>query len=97
MTPVHPQVALAANFHDMGQYSDEVGWDLDFRQIESGPLNAGVKAVTMAFGMILNVDFNRKFHQVGCPPKRVADLRYPQRRCRYFHVVCGQRPWWGAT
>ena len=53
----------------MAQYGEAVGWDLDFRQLDKGMLEADVTAVTMAFGMILNVKFNRTFHQVGCAPR----------------------------
>ena len=69
MTSDCPTLALAASFQDMGQYSDAIGWDLDFRQIDPGPLKAGVTAVEMRYGMLMKVGFNRKFHQVGCAPK----------------------------
>ena len=95
MTPVHPKLALAANFQDMGQYSDAVGWDLDFRQIDPGPLNASVKAVTMAYGMILNVGFNRKFHQIGCAPKGSLTFGIPHAGVEEF-VWCAAKARGGA-
>ena len=66
---IHPNLALQARFQNMGQYGDSVGWDLDFRQLEKGTLDARVYAIKMAFGVILQVNFNRAFHQVGCAPK----------------------------
>ena len=90
MTPIHPKLTLATNFHDMGQYSDAIGWDLDFRQIDPGPLNASVKAVTMAYGMILNVGFNRKFHQVGCAPEGLLTFGIPSAGVEEF-LWCSAR------
>ena len=66
---IHPSMILQTNFQNMAQYGDSVGWDLDFRQLEKGTLDAGVCAIKMAFGVILQVNFNRAFHQVGCAPK----------------------------
>lgn len=72
-----PSLALEARFDDMAQYGESVGWDLDFRQLESGELDAGVRAITMAFGMMLNVNFNRMFHQVGCAPGGLLTFGVP--------------------
>ena len=62
-------MALHAIFQNIAQYCDSVGWDLDFRQLEKGTLDARVCAIKMAFGVVLQVNFNRAFHQVGCAPK----------------------------
>ena len=61
----------------MAQYGDSVGWDLDFRQLDKGILDARVKAISMAFGTMLNVNFNRTFHQVGCAPKGLMTFGIP--------------------
>ena len=74
---IHPSLALQARFQNMTQYGDSVGWDLDFRQLEKGTLDARVCAIKMAFGVILQVNFNRAFHQVGCAPKGLLTFGIP--------------------
>ena len=74
---IHPSMTLQARFQKMAQYGDSVGWDLDFRQLEKGTLDARVCAIKMAFGVILQVNFNRAFHQVGCAPKGLLTFGIP--------------------
>ena len=74
---IHPSMTLQARFQNMAQYGDSVGWDLDFRQLEKGTLDARVCAIKMAFGVILQVNFNRAFHQVGCAPKGLLTFGIP--------------------
>ena len=83
-------MAFEAKFHDMAQYGDSVGWDLDFRQLDKGVLNAGVRAIATAFGVILQVDFNRTFHQVGCAPKGLLTFGIPDVAVREFEWCAAQ-------
>lgn len=68
---------MAAEFHDMGQYGDSVGWDLDFRQLDGGELDAKVIAIAVSMGVILKVEFNRSFHQVGHSPDDLLTFGVP--------------------
>ena len=85
MSSNHPEVLLRAEFHDMRQYGDSVGWDLDFRQLDEGILDAHVKAISMEQGILLEVDFNRGFHQVGCPPEDQLTFGIPSLKVDEFN------------
>lgn len=61
----------------MAQYGDSVGWDLDFRQLDMGALNASARTIAIAFGVLLQVNFNRSFHQVGCAPQGLLTFGIP--------------------
>ena len=75
----HPTPRLLVNqtFRDTELLGGAVGWDLDFRQIDHGSLCAR----TLLFGhtgiAILRVDFDRSFHQIGCPPPGVLTFGLP--------------------
>ena len=64
-----PRLVLDARFNDMGQYAQAVGWDLDFRQLEAGPLNARGRQLAGKGCVVLAVSFDRAFHQVGQAPR----------------------------
>jgi hypothetical protein len=64
---VPPQVLLDQNFHDMSLLGEAVEWDLEFRQIEAGKLNARAALLAGPRNMFMRVEFDRKFHQRGCP------------------------------
>ena len=69
MSIQQPQVILNTQFSDVGQLSQLVGWDTDFRQLEPGHLKAVGTVVASPASSILRVDFNRAFHQVGEAPR----------------------------
>lgn len=79
----------------MAQYGDAVGWGLDFRQLERGGLDAGVRVITMAFGMMMRVDFNRSFHQVGSAPLDLMTFGIPDVGVGEFGW-CAAKPRGGA-
>lgn len=68
-----PKLLVNQDFKDIELFSRAVNWDLDFRQIDHGPLTARA----MAFGhddiFVFRVEFNRSFHQIG-RPLRVAAM-----------------------
>jgi AraC-like DNA-binding protein len=64
-----PQVILNTQFSEVGPFSQRIGWDTDFRQLETGQLKAGGTVVTNPTSSILRVDFNRALHQVGEAPR----------------------------
>ena len=62
-----PSLLLNQRFCDMSVLGEAIEWDLDFRQIEAGRLNARVMLLAGIRNMAMRVEFNRKFHQRGCP------------------------------
>jgi len=77
VSAVIPHVVLDAEFNDMGQYGAALGWDLDFRQLDAGPLKARARAWAARHCVTIAVHFNRSFHQLGQPPKDLVCLGLP--------------------
>jgi AraC-like DNA-binding protein len=58
-----------AEFRDIDQFNETVqGWDIDFRQVERGELNAGLSQYPSAVSGLLKVDLSRAIAQRGAPP-----------------------------
>jgi AraC-like DNA-binding protein len=72
-----PQIVLDAEFKDMGRFGTALGWDLDFRQLEAGPLRARARAWAARRHVTIAVHFNRSFHQLGQAPKDLVCLGLP--------------------
>jgi AraC-like DNA-binding protein len=53
------------------------GWDLDWRQIEPGPLLFRTTAFGHAEISVMRVEFNRGFHQFGKPPPGAITMGLP--------------------
>ena len=76
------RVDIPTLIHD-GQYShiqhfgEAIGWDLDFRQIDTGPLESRVTTFGAEAFRITRLEFNRAFHQLGQPPAGVLSLGLP--------------------
>lgn len=85
MTPHKPQnppprLLVDQNFNDMGMLGETVEWDIDFRQIEAGKLNARAWLLAGAGHMVMRVEFDRKFHQRGYPPPGMMTFGFPDRQ-----------------
>jgi AraC-like DNA-binding protein len=74
-----PQVLLDQSFPDMSLLGEAIEWDIDFRQIEAGKLNASAVLLAGAQNMFMRVEFDRKFHQRGCPPNGILSFGFPDR------------------
>ena len=86
--PSLPALVLDAQFEDIDSYGAVVGnWDLDFRQLDAGPLCARVKIVANDRCAALQVGFDRSFHQRGCAPEEPVVLGLPDRPLYW----CGRR------
>ena len=46
----------------------DTGWEVDFRQLDKGPLNAEALLIGHQDLALLRVRFNRSFHQMGKLP-----------------------------
>ena len=84
-----PRLLLDREFSDMGEYGLGVGWDLEFRQLDRGPLKARASVIASARVASIRVGFNRGFHQQGIAPEGVWTFGLPD-------VSCGEFLWCGA-
>ena len=60
-----PQLALDQSFEDIGRFGQAVGWDMDFRQLDPGKLDAGITAISGKHVQLIRFNLSRRFHQVG--------------------------------
>ena len=74
-----PRLLVNQEFRDTELLSRAVGWDLDFRQIDHGPLCARALLFGHTGIAVLRVDFDRSFHQIGCPPPGVLTFGLPDK------------------
>lgn len=70
-------LVMDRQFMDMSEYGQTVGWDLDFRQLDPGRLQARAALLASPGAISLRVEFNRKFHQAGGPPKGQWTFGFP--------------------
>jgi len=72
-----PGLLVKQNFRDIELLSRAVGWDLDFRQIDPGPLDARALLFGHTDIAVLRIEFNRSFHQIGSPPEGFVTFGLP--------------------
>ena len=63
-----PVVMFNEEYEDTESFGRELGWDIDFRQLDQGPLSARVLSFGHPGIMVFRFEFNRSFHQLGQPP-----------------------------
>jgi len=77
----NPQrIFLHQEFSDINVLGEALDWDVDFRQIEAGKLAARVLLIAGQHCSTIRIEFNRRFHQRGCPPTEVLTFGIPDRR-----------------
>ena len=74
-----PKLLANQSFKDIEHLSREVGWELDFRQIDHGPLDARAVLFGHTQIVVLRVEFSRSFHQIGSPPPGVLTFGFPDK------------------
>jgi len=77
---------VSACFADIGDLGRAAGFDVGFRQLDSG---AQEIAATLQFGehiTLVRMGFNRAYHQLGAPPKGMTTFGIP---------ICRLRNWFG--
>ena len=74
-----PRILVNQTFKDTELFSRAVNWDLDFRQIDHGSLQARALMFGHAQIAVLRVEFNRSFHQIGTPPEGVLTFGFPDK------------------
>ncbi len=84
------RLVLDADFEDMESFVAAVGgWELDFRQLDRGPLIAHAAVLAGEGGAILRVDFDRRFHQLGSVPPGMRVLGIPEIDLSWHGVAVG--------
>ena len=86
-----PGILVNQTFRDTELLAEAVGWDLDFRQIDHGPLCARALLFGHTGIAVLRVDFDRSFHQIGSPPPGVLTFGLPDEESRGSGYV--RQPW----
>ncbi len=72
-----PCLLLDRRFADMDEYAEQVGWQLDFRQIDAGRLHARAAVLATSHGTSMRVELDRAFHQAGSPPRELLTFGLP--------------------
>jgi len=88
-TSAHPRILVDDHYDHIESFGKAIGWEIDFRQIDPGPLAAWVTAFGTDQITVFRVEFNRNFHQLGRPPKSLLTLGLPD-------VSSGALRWNGA-
>lgn len=64
-----PKLLVNNHFENIEQFGEAIGWDLDFRQMDPGPLSAKVILIGHEFVSVVRFELSRSFHQIGRPPE----------------------------
>jgi AraC family ethanolamine operon transcriptional activator len=84
-----PISTSCSHFTDMAYYASiGGGWDLDYLQLDSGPLDARVVLYSGQQVFIKYVSYNRRFHQRGASPRGMLSFGLTDDPCT--HLACGQ-------
>ena len=75
-----PKLLVNQTFKDTGSLARAIGWDLDFRQIDPGPLRIRATVFGHVDIGVLRIEFDRSFHQVGVPPQGVVSFGFPDKK-----------------
>ena len=60
-----PEFLPAQHFNDIGTLGSEIGWDLDFRQLDTGSFTGRASVVATPQASLMRVELSRSFHQRG--------------------------------
>ncbi len=85
-----PVVMVNEEYDDAESFGRGAGWDIDFRQLEQGPLRASVLSFGHPEIMVLRVKFNRSFHQLGHPPAGYRTFGFPDVESGVLRWKCAE-------
>jgi len=69
---------IRGRFSEFDQFAEAIaGWDLDWRQLDAGPLRAEMTQVATTGGSITRFKFNRRFFQCGSVPRGTRTFGLP--------------------
>lgn len=72
-----PRKLLDEVFVDTENLARALGWEQEFRQLEPGKLEAGVRVVGHELCQAVRITFNRSFHQLAKPPSAYMAFGLP--------------------
>lgn len=73
------------HFREMNSFNAATGWDCDFRQLDAGTPGIPMRMLTGSHLGILEICFDRSYHQLGCAPAGLLSFGIPN---------CGLRDWY---
>jgi len=85
-----PVVMVNEEYEDAESFGHGIGWDLDFRQLEQGPLRARVLSFGHPGMMVFRVEFDRSFHQLGRPPAGFRTFGFPDVESGVLRWKCAE-------
>ena len=77
---------ISGKFKDIDELGQLAGWDVGFRQLDSGAQSIPARLVTDGHLTVIRMDLNCRFHQLGTPPTGLLSFGVP---------VAGMRDWFG--
>lgn len=83
-----PTARISESFRDIADLGRRFGWDLGFRQLDAGEHSIPAQVVVGEHLSLINIRFNRSFHQLGSPPRGTVTFGVP---------VAGMRDWFGHS
>ena len=85
-----PRLVLDRRFADIFSFTDALpGLELEFRQLDAGPLRARATIVEGRRSAALQCELDRDFHQIGSVPTGLLAFGLPDREIRWCGVDAG--------
>jgi AraC family ethanolamine operon transcriptional activator len=72
-----PKLLLDQHFADLNEYARQIGWDIEFRQLDAGVPRARAALMGTANCMLMRGEYNRAYHQSGQMPDDMLVLGFP--------------------
>lgn len=72
-----PKLLLDRNFSDLNEYALQVGWDIEFRQLDAGVPRARAALMGTSRCMVMRGEYDRSYHQSGQMPADMLTLGIP--------------------
>ena len=79
-----PSLLLDQHFSDVDEFADGVDWGFDFRQLDTGALNAHIALRGTSNVAFMRFELNRSFHQLGQAPSDMLTFGLPEREVGEF-------------
>lgn len=72
-----PEILFDQQFADLGEHSRQIGWDIEFRQLDAGTPRARATMMGTPSCMVMRGEYNRAYHQVGQMPVDMLTIGLP--------------------
>jgi AraC family ethanolamine operon transcriptional activator len=88
-SPELPQLVLDQNFSDFDDFSDNIEWELEFRQLDAGALKVHAGVLGSPRTVVMRNEISRACHQAGQPPPKMLTFGLPDSDAGEFRW-CGR-------